>query len=336
MEQAEAVRAFFASLHYADAAALAAGFLLDRLLGDPPRLPHPVQAIGWAVKTGEALFRRLFPKQERLAGTLLVIAVCAGTFFLTAGLCNLARTLSRLASFLFESLLVWQILSARSLQREAMGVYEQAARGDAGAARKAVSRIVGRDTAHLSLEEVIRAAVETVAENLADGVAAPLFFLALGGPPLGMLYKAVNTMDSMIGYKNERYLLFGRSAAKLDDGANWVPARLSALLIIAAAGLLDLDAKGALRIYRRDRLKHESPNSGCPESACAGALGVSLGGDAFYAGVLCEKPRLGDPERPLNPGDIIAAVRLMYCASFLCLIIAVAVQEALRGGLEGL
>ena len=316
---------FLSGLHYADALALALGFLLDRLLGDPAWLPHPVQIIGWAVNRGEALLRHAFPTHKRLAGTVLVAVICGGSFFLIWGLRFLAGLLFPLAVFLVDVLLVWQILSARSLQREAMKVYHAAAQGDLPAARTAVSRIVGRDTANLSLKEVIRAGVETVAENLSDGVAAPLFFLALGGPPMGMLYKAINTMDSMIGYKNERYLLFGRSAAKLDDWANWVPARLSAWLIIAAAGPLDLNPGKALRIYRRDRLKHESPNSGCPEAACAGALGVSLGGDSYYGGVLCEKPCLGDSSRPMNPGDIIAAIRLMYHASFLCLLAAMCV-----------
>jgi adenosylcobinamide-phosphate synthase len=172
----------------------------------------------------------------------------------------------------------------------------------------------------------MKAAVETVAENLGDGVSAPMFYLALGGPVLAMLYKGINTMDSMIGYKNERYLRFGRTAAKLDDAANWIPARLSGLFVIAVCPFLGLDQKNALRIYRRDRRKHESPNSAHGEAACAGALRVALAGDAYYGGVLCEKPEIGDPLRPITPEDIPRAARLMYAATIFSLICAVLVS----------
>jgi adenosylcobinamide-phosphate synthase len=291
--------------------------------------------MGFLIRRGEAILRRLLPAHERAAGTLLVILVTSLSLFLSGALLFFAYSLSPWAGFAAESILCWLALSARSLQAESMKVYREALRGDLARARQAVSMIVGRDTGALSPEQVIKAAVETVAENLSDGVIAPLFFLALGGPPLGMFYKAVNTLDSMIGYKNRRYINFGRSAAKLDDLANWLPARISARLMIAAAAVLGFDAKNAARIYRRDRSLHASPNSGHPESACAGALGIALGGNASYFGVVHEKAVLGDALRPVHAGDIPSAIRLMYGAAVLFLPAAVLVRLALGLFLSG-
>ncbi|MDR2068266.1 MAG: adenosylcobinamide-phosphate synthase CbiB [Spirochaetaceae bacterium] len=318
-------------------AAVALGFLLDLLLGDPPGIPHPVRGMGFLIARGEGVLRRLLPGNEGAAGTLLAILVTVLSLFLSGGVLFFAYGLNRWAGFTAEVILCWQVLSARDLQIESMRVYRAAVRGDLAGARKAVSMIVGRDTAALSMEQVIRAAVETVAENLSDGVIAPLFFLALGGPPLGMFYKAVNTLDSMIGYKNRRYIRFGRTAAKLDDLANRLPARVSARLMIAAAAVLGFDAKNAARIYRRDRGLHPSPNSGHPESACAGALGIALGGKASYFGEIHEKAVLGDPLRPVTAGDIKSAIRLMYGASLLflpaaCFVRLAAGFAAARGG----
>ncbi|MDR2630482.1 MAG: adenosylcobinamide-phosphate synthase CbiB [Spirochaetaceae bacterium] len=306
-------------IFFLKAVAIALGFLLDLLLGDPPGIPHPVRGMGFLISRGEAIFRRLLPGKEGMAGTLLVILVTALTLFLSGVVLFFACALGRWAAFTVEVILCWLALSARGLHLESMKVYQAAVREDLAGARKAVSMIVGRDTADLSMEQVIKAAVETVAENLSDGVIAPLFFLALGGPALGMFYKAVNTMDSMIGYKNSRYRDFGRTAAKLDDLVNWLPARLSARLIILGAAILGFDGKNAARIYRRDRSLHVSPNSGHPESACAGALGIALGGNARYFGELHEKAVLGDALRPVNAGDIKSAIRLMYAASLLFL-----------------
>jgi adenosylcobinamide-phosphate synthase len=188
--------------------------------------------------------------------------------------------------------------------------------------------IVGRDTERLSMEGVVKAAVETVAESLADGVIAPLFYLAIGGPALAMLYKAVNTMDSMIGYKNGRYINFGRAAARLDDVLGWIPARIAARLMILSAALLRFDAKNALKIYRRDRFNHASPNSGHCEAACAGALGVRLGGDAYYGGKLEQKPSIGDGLRPAEAADIVRAARLMYVSTLLFVLFAGAALAA--------
>jgi adenosylcobinamide-phosphate synthase len=316
-------------------AALLLSFFLDRLLGDPPGMPHPVRALGFLIDRGEGVLRRLLPGKEALAGTILVVTVGVLSFSLPALLLLLAYLLSPWAGFVLELWLCYQALSARCLQQEALGVYGRVIRGDLPAARKAVARIVGRDPDRLSMEGVIKAAVETVAENLCDGVIAPLVFMALGGAPLGLLYKGINTMDSMIGYTDERYLRFGRTAAKLDDAANWLPARLSGLLMIAAAALTGLDAANARRIYRRDRYRHASPNSGHGEAACAGALGVALAGDAYYGGELLRKPIIGDPLRPVQPGDIPAAVRLMYVAAALFLPAACLIRLAVTAVLWG-
>jgi adenosylcobinamide-phosphate synthase len=309
-------------------AAIALGFLLDLLLGDPPGLPHPVRGMGFLIARGEGILRKLLPGKEGAAGTLLVVLVTASAFFLSGAVLFFTRRINPWAGFTAELILCWLALSPRALQIEAMKVYRKAVQGDLAGARKAVSMIVGRDTAELSMEQVIKATVETVAENLCDGVIAPLFFLALGGPPLGMLYKAINTLDSMIGYKNDRYLVFGRSAAKLDDLANRLPARLSAGLLIVAAVLLGFDGKNAARIYRRDRNLHTSPNSGHPEAACAGALGISLGGRASYFGAVHEKAVLGDAQRPVTAEDIRSAIRLMYAASILILPAACVIRLA--------
>lgn len=319
-------------------AALLLGFFLDLLLGDPPMMPHPVRAMGFLIDRGERVLRRLLPGREGLAGTILAVAVSGLSFLIPSLLLFTAYLLSPWAGFVLELCLCWLALSARCLQQEAMKVYRQVIRGDLPGARKAVSGIVGRDPDRLSMEGVIKAAVETVAENLCDGVIAPLTFMALGGAPLGLLYKGVNTMDSMIGYTDERYLRFGRTAAKLDDAANRLPARLSAALIIAAAALTGLDAANARRIYRRDRYRHASPNSGHPEAACAGALGVALAGDAYYGGELCRKPPIGDPLRPVRSGDIPAAVRLMYVSTALFLpaacLVRLAFSALLMGGMR--
>ena len=249
-----------------------------------------------------------------------------GTFALAALAVALAYRLHPAAGFALELLWSWQALALRGLAGESGKVYAELARDDLPAARKAVSRIVGRDTAALTAEGVTKAAVETVAENFSDGVAAPLFYLLIGGAPLGLAYKAVNTMDSMVGYKNKRYIDFGRAAAHLDDAANFLPARLAALLWIAAAGLAGFDAKNAWRIWRRDRFCHASPNSAQTESACAGALGVQLAGPAFYFGEYYDKPTIGDGSRPVEPADILRANRMLYLAGFLALGLGLALR----------
>ena len=304
------------------ALAVLGGFGLDLLLADPAWMPHPVVGMGRAIATLEKRLRRLFPATpagERAAGRVLAAALPLGTFALAAGALALAYRLHPAAGFALETLWCWQALALRGLADESGKVYAQLAKGDLPAARRAVSRIVGRDTGSLTAAGVTKAAVETVAENFSDGVAAPLFYLLIGGAPLGLAYKAVNTMDSMVGYKNKTYLHFGRAAARLDDAANFLPSRLAALLWIGAAGLAGFDGRRAWRIWRRDRLRHASPNSAQTESACAGALGVQLAGPAWYFGEYYDKPTIGDDTRPVEPADILRADRMLYLAGFLAL-----------------
>ena len=321
------------------ALAVLGGFGLDLLLADPAWMPHPVVGMGRAIATLEKRLRRLFPATpagERAAGRVLAAALPLGTFALAAGALALAYRLHPAAGFALETLWCWQALALRGLADESGKVYAQLAKGDLPAARRAVSRIVGRDTGSLTAAGVTKAAVETVAENFSDGVAAPLFYLLIGGAPLGLAYKAVNTMDSMVGYKNKTYLHFGRAAARLDDAANFLPSRLAALLWIGAAGLAGFDGRGAWRIWRRDRLRHASPNSAQTESACAGALGVQLAGPAWYFGEYYDKPTIGDDTRPVEPADILRADRMLYLAGFLALGLGLGLRFALAALLRWL
>lgn len=305
-------------------AAICLGFLLDALLGDPHWLWHPICAIGNLISNSEKALRRLFPATpggERAAGITLWLAVCAVTFLVPFALLALAARVHEWLAFALETILCYQIFARRSLRDESRKVYDRLAADDLPGARRAVSYIVGRDTAQLSSEGVTRAAVETVAENASDGVVAPMLFLFLGGAPLGFLYKAVNTLDSMVGYKNEKYLHFGRFSAKMDDLFNWIPARLTALCMMLAAFLLRLDTKNAIAMWRRDRRNHASPNSAQTESVCAGALGVQLAGNACYFGTTYEKPTIGDARRATEPEDIERANSLMTVASVLALLL---------------
>ncbi|WP_390399943.1 adenosylcobinamide-phosphate synthase CbiB [Merdimmobilis hominis] len=313
-------------------AALAAGFLLDQILGDPRWMPHPVRAMGWCIQRGEALLRRALPQTpggERLAGAVLALSLPVGTFFLAVGAICLAGWVHPLAGFLLEAFWCNQILAAKGLRQESGLVYDALKRGDLEGARKAVSMIVGRDTQHLDETGVTKAAVETVAENTSDGVVAPLLFAAIGGAPLGLAYKAVNTLDSMIGYKNDAYLHFGRFAARQDDLWNFLPARISGVAMVLAAYLLGFDGKNAARIFCRDRLCHKSPNSAHTEAACAGALDIQLAGDAYYFGVLHHKPTIGDPLRPVEAEDIPRAGRLMNGTAVLILTAVVLIRMCL-------
>lgn len=297
---------------------------LDWLLGDPHWMPHPVRWMGRMIGVTEKLLRRNAPKSpnwERFLGILLVLLV-AGTSYLGGWwLVRLSSELSPYVGWGLEVWLTYQLLAARSLHRESMAVYPLLKRGELEQARCAVSRIVGRDTQSLDESGVARAAVETVAENTSDGVIAPIVYLVLGGLPLGMLYKAVNTMDSMVGYRSRLYLYFGWAAARTDDLLNLIPARLSGCMMCFAAGILPgCSGQGAWRIFLRDRKKHKSPNSAHTEAACAGALGVALAGDASYFGALVKKPVIGDDLRRIQPEDIRRSNALMYGTELLTLV----------------
>ena len=298
--------------------AVLGGFVLDALFGDPAWLPHPVVYMGKAISKLEKFLRPRLPKTpqgELLGGAIVAFCLPVGTFLLTGLVCWGAARLHPLLGLAVQMFWCGQALAARGLVQESTNVSKELKKPDLPGARKAVSRIVGRDTAELTAEGVTKAAVETVAENASDGVIAPLLYMLIGGAPLALTYKAINTMDSMLGYKNEKYLYFGRVPAKLDDAANYLPSRLAALLWVAAAAFTHNDAKGAWKIWRRDRRRHASPNSAQTESACAGALGVQLAGPAYYFGQYYPKLTIGDALRPIEPEDILRANRMMYVAS---------------------
>ena len=306
--------------------ALCIGFCIDLLIGDPHGLPHPVAAIGHLISLLERLFRRLFPKTpggERAAGAciwILTALIAAALPALLLWGCARVSVWLRLA---VESVMCGQILAAKSLRDESMKVYAALKHGSLDEARQAVSMIVGRDTQNLTEEGVTKAAVETVAENTSDGVIAPLFYMLIGGAVLGFTYKAINTMDSMVGYKNDKYQWFGTAAAKLDDVVNFIPARVSAVLMILAAYLTGMDGKNAARIFRRDRFNHKSPNSAQTEAVMAGALDVQLAGDAWYFGKLHKKPTIGDPVREMELLDIRRSHKLLYGTAMLGLILGI-------------
>ena len=294
------------------------GFVIDLILGDPQGWPHPVVLMGKIIVYLERQLRKTFPETDRgllLAGGFLAALMTLGTFAVSSLILFLLGRIHPGVRFLAEIIWSWQVLAIRDLAKESDVVRQVLQNGSLPEARKAVSRIVGRDTQALSEEGVTRAAVETIAENFSDGVAAPLFYLMIGGAPLALTYKAINTMDSMIGYKNEKYLYFGRCAARLDDAAGFLPSRIAALLLILSAYFCREDWKNAFRIFKRDRLKHASPNSAQTESVAAGALRVQLAGPANYFGKMVNKPFLGDPLRKISPADIQRMNCMMVCGS---------------------
>jgi adenosylcobinamide-phosphate synthase len=304
------------------AALAAAAFGLDLLLGDPRGWPHPVVWIGRLIGRLEALWTGLCGR-TRLAGMLLAgstLGVAGGIAWGALALAGRAHPWLGAAAALW---LAWSCLALRALHVESLAVVRRLEVGDLAGARQALSMIVGRDTAALDEAGVLRATIETVTENTSDGVIAPLFYLCLGGPVAALLYKAASTLDSMVGYDNERYRAVGWASARLDDGLNLVPARLTGALFVVAAACLRLDAAGAWRCLRRDARKHKSPNAGFPEAAAAGALGLRLGGPACYGGRWVEKVSLGDERQPVTPGAYRQTVRLMYLASGFALALGV-------------
>ena len=312
--------------------AVLGGFVLDAIFGDPAWLPHPVVYMGKAISTLEKGLRARLPKTpegELWGGRILAFCLPVGTLALTSLVCMGAAALHPLLGLAVQMFWCGQALAAKGLVQESMNVYRELTKPDLPAARIAVSRIVGRDTQALTAKGVTKAAVETVAENASDGVIAPLLYMLLGGAPLALSYKAINTMDSMVGYKNTQYLYFGRAAAKLDDIANYLPSRIAALLWVAAAALTGNDTRNAWRIWRRDRRNHASPNSAQTESACAGALNVQLAGPAYYFGEYYPKPTIGDAVRPIEPEDIRRADRMMYAESLLALALGLVIRGIL-------
>lgn len=304
--------------------ALLIGFIIDCLVGDPHWLPHPVVLIGKLIAWLERVFRRLLPKTvagERTAGGLIWLVTVAVSSLVPWGILRVCSRISPWLTLGVQSIMCWQIIAPRALRDESMKVYRALKTGTLQDARRAVSMIVGRDTEQLDAAAVTRAAVETVAENASDGVIAPMLFLALGGAPLGFLYKAVNTMDSMLGYVEPPYKNVGCIPARMDDLFNFLPARLCAMLMLAVGGLLGMDVKNGWKIFRRDRYNHASPNSAQTESVCAGLLGLRLAGDASYHGVLHHKKFIGDPLREITPQDIPQSCRLMYATTVLMLLL---------------
>ena len=304
------------------------GFLLDLLIGDPHGWPHPVIWIGNLISglTKALLKEEDSPKKKRRRGLLLVVIVIAVPVSITALIMHITYTYNSYLGLIIEAVITYQCLAAKSLYTESMKVYH-GLNESLEAGRTAVSMIVGRDTASLDEIGVTKAAVETVAENTSDGVIAPMIYLCIGGPVLGICYKAINTMDSMVGYKNDKYLEFGKWAAKLDDVVNYLPARISALLMIVSAAILgrDYSARHAFKIFKRDRYNHASPNSAQTESVCAGALSVQLAGPTSYFGKMVEKPFIGDANRAIELWDIKRANMLMITTSVLCEVICITV-----------
>ena len=333
-------------------AALGIGCALDAAIGDPHDAPHPVRLIGKQIEFEEGLVRTYaypaieegafgnldYTTAQRLMGAAITLDVVCAAPLVTWGIVKVCERIHPVLGLAAQGVACYYMIAARSLRDESMKVHDALAADDLAQARKAVSMIVGRDTDQLDEAGVARAAVETVAENTSDGVVAPLLYGALGGAPAMAAYKAVNTLDSMIGYKNERYANLGFAAAKLDDIVNFVPARISGALMCAAAGLVGLDAHEAWRIFKRDRLNHSSPNSAHTEAACAGALGVQLGGGNYYFGEYVEKPTIGDATRPVETEDIVRANRLMVATAALglaCAAVAGFAVGFLLGGRGG-
>lgn len=307
----------------------AVGFVLDYFFGDPISIPHPIVFMGRTISFLEKFLRGILPKTKKgelFGGGILVCLMLLFTALFFGGASFLLYKINPLLAFLADSFWCGQALAMKGLKDESTNVYLYLKKEDLAGARIAVSRIVGRDTQNLSEEGVIKAAVETVAENFSDGVFAPLFYMLIGGAPLAMVYKAVNTMDSMIAYKNDRYIYFGRCAAYVDDAANFIPSRIAALFWIFAAFITGFDAREAFKIWRRDRRNHASPNSAQTESACAGALGIRLAGDTYYFGKKYEKPYIGDSLRSVEAEDIIRADKMLYAAGFSALIFGLAVR----------
>ena len=316
---------------------LPAVYLADQMAGDPEWLPHPVRLMGWAIAKGETLLRRPDQSGESalLAGAALSATVVSASYLVTRLAIGKAYRRSKLLGWLAEIVLGWTCLAARSLEDEALLVLAAVDLADLTLARSRLARIVGRDTGHLDIPEISRAVIETLAESASDGVVAPLFYMSLGGVPFAMAYKAVNTLDSMIGHADHRYFYFGKAAARLDDVASFVPARLTALAIVVASGLAEANPCGAWKVWLRDGNKHKSPNAGQPESAISGALGVGLGGGNVYAGEFIPAEPIGEEFPAPRPQHARKAIRVVSAVALLGLGAGVLLGALLRSRRSG-
>lgn len=305
--------------------AVMAGCILDLIFGDPQWLPHPIRFIGWLISSGEKILRKFCKslKSEYICGVILTVLVLTISFAVPFIILFLLFKVNYILAIVIQAFMCYQIIATKSLKVESMKVYDELIKNDIENARKKLSWIVSRDTGSLDFSGITKSTIESISENASDGVIAPLIFMLIGGAPLGFLYKAVNTLDSMIGYKNDRYMNFGRFAANLDDFFNYIPARVSAYFMILASFLCQYDFKNAIKIYKRDKNNHKSPNSAHTEAACAGALNIQIAGSNYYFGKLVEKPTIGDDMRSVEAVDIIKANRLMYCTFMITLIVGI-------------
>lgn len=306
---------------------LSIGFILDLIIGDPNNPVHPVRGIGYVAIKFETIFRRILKKNLKIAGLMVWIFTVGLTFMITYGIVSLAKKFNIYFGIILDGILIYFCISSKGLVVEGYKVIKFLIQDDLDGARKQLSFIVGRDTTNLNRQEIIKAVVETIAENMADGVIAPLFYAGIFGAPLAFAYKAVNTLDSMFGYKNDKYIDFGYFPAKLDDVFNFIPARITGILIVISAIILRYDYKNSFKIYKRDRYNHTSPNSAHPEAAIAGALGVQLGGANYYFGKLVEKPTIGENINEIDIKDVNKTSKVLYLASFMGFIIALVLRN---------
>jgi adenosylcobinamide-phosphate synthase len=307
---------------------LCAAYLIDRVVGDPRSLPHPVIIMGWWITRLERVIRSLVKEESHLkvAGVLFPLVIVGGSYAVVWLLLWGATFIHPVLAWILGAWLISTTIATKGLADAGMEIARHLVAGDMEAARRSLSMVVGRDTERLDEPEVCRGAVETVAENIVDAIVSPLIYAAIGGAPLAMAYRAANTLDSMVGYKNEKYRNLGWASARFDDVLNYIPARLTALLLVAASWLQRLDWKQCWEMIKRDAHLHPSPNSGLPEAGVAGALGVQLGGLNYYQGVASNRAKMGDAKRPLQAGDIVATIRLMYLVSLLCLLVSVMIS----------
>ena len=306
------------------------GFLLDLIVGDPQNPIHPIRIIGSLCKTVEKFFRSILKRYLKVAGLLTWILVVFIVFIFNYLLLKVTYRINPSVTMILGSVMIYFCISTKALKIEGLKVVKYVIKDDIEGARKQLSYIVGRDTKNLDKESILKAVVETVAENMSDGVMAPLFYAGIGGAPLAFLYKAVNTMDSMFGYKNDKYIEFGYFPAKLDDVFNYIPARLSGYFIVIVSFILGLDYKNSFKIYKRDKNNHSSPNSAHPEAAVAGALNVQLGGPNYYFGKLVEKQTIGDDREKIDINKVNNTNNILYCSAVLGCIMALIINWSIN------